>query len=94
MAAALLLHLILDMRPRPLAANERMAREMFSTPPQPVSMSTSTGSGVMSVIRRTSLSTSSIVVIPRSAMPHELAATPPPETYSRLEPRGFGKPAA
>ena len=58
----------------------RMVREMLNAPPQPVSISTSSGRSVTSVMRRTSISTSSMVVMPRSGMPQELAATPPPDT--------------
>ncbi len=52
---------------------------MLKALPQPVSMSTSSGRVVTSVMRRTSVSTSSIVLMPRSGMPSEFAATPPPD---------------
>ena len=42
------------------------------------------GMPVASTIRRASVSTSSIVEMPRSGMPSELAATPPPDRYSAL----------
>ncbi|MNJ54464.1 hypothetical protein D3C77_499030 [compost metagenome] len=47
--------------------------------PKPVSTSTSSGRSQTSVIRRTSVSTSSSPVMPRSGRPREPAATPPPE---------------
>src|SRR5436309_10371218 len=65
---------------------ERIVRSMLNALPQPVSMSTSSGSVVTSVIRRTSIKTSSRVLIARSGMPSELAATPPPDRYSALKP--------
>ena len=57
----------------------RTVRAMLNAPPQPVSMSTSSGSDVAAVMRRASISTSSMVLMPRSGMPSELAAKPPPE---------------
>ena len=42
-------------------------------------MSTNSGSPVASVIRLTSVNTSSMVLIPRSGTPSEFAATPPPD---------------
>ena len=68
----------------PTRSNERIVRAMLKAPPQPVSMSTSSGICVASTIRRASVSTSSIVLMPRSGMPSELAATPPPDRYSAL----------
>ncbi len=65
---------------------DRMVRAILNAPPQPVSISTSSGRLVASVIRRTSVSTSSMVLIPRSGSPSELAATPPPDKYSPLNP--------
>ncbi|MNP22753.1 hypothetical protein D3C76_1154370 [compost metagenome] len=47
--------------------------------PKPVSMSTSSGRSQTSVMRRTSVSTSSRVLMPRSGRPREPAATPPPD---------------
>ena len=47
--------------------------------PKPVSTSTSSGRSQTSVIRRTSVSTSSRPLIPRSGRPREPAATPPPD---------------
>ena len=47
--------------------------------PKPVSTSTSSGSAQTSVMRRTSVSTSSRLLMPRSGRPSEPAATPPPE---------------
>jgi hypothetical protein len=47
--------------------------------PKPVSMSTISGTSHTSVMRRTSVSTSSSVLMPRSGRPSEPAATPPPE---------------
>src|SRR5690606_754129 len=70
----------------PTRSNERMVRAMLKAPPQPVSMSTSNGSPVASTMRRASISTSSMVLMPRSGMPSELAATPPPERYSARKP--------
>ena len=47
--------------------------------PKPVSTSTRSGSAHASVIRRTSVSTSSRLLMPRSGRPSEPAATPPPD---------------
>ncbi|CAB4843344.1 unannotated protein [freshwater metagenome] len=47
--------------------------------PKPVSASTKSGVSQMLVIRRTSVRTSSKVVMPRSGTPMEPAATPPPD---------------
>ncbi|MCY1447035.1 hypothetical protein D9M71_636370 [compost metagenome] len=47
--------------------------------PKPVSTSTSSGRSHTSVMRRTSVSTSSRPVMPRSGRPREPAATPPPD---------------
>ncbi len=47
--------------------------------PKPVSTSTSSGRSQTSVIRRMSVRTSSRPEIPRSGIPSEPAATPPPE---------------
>jgi len=47
--------------------------------PNPVSASTSSGSEEASVMRRTSVSTSSRLDMPRSGTPSEPAATPPPD---------------
>ncbi|MNN64722.1 hypothetical protein D3C81_1801750 [compost metagenome] len=47
--------------------------------PKPVSMSTISGRSQTSEMRRTSISTSSIVLMPRSGRPSEPAATPPPD---------------
>ena len=57
------------------------------------STSTSTGSVVTSVIRRRSVRTSSMVVIPRSGIPQEPAATPPPEIYSDMRNIGCLRPS-
>ncbi|CAJ6558746.1 Uncharacterised protein [Burkholderia pseudomallei] len=65
--------------PTPALMNERIVRAMLNAPPQPVSMSTSSGRFVAFVIRFASTSTSSIVLMPRSGMPSEFAATPPPD---------------
>src|SRR5699024_3129484 len=54
--------------------------------PKPVSMSTSSGSSHTSVMRRASISTSSSVLMPRSGMPSEPAATPPPDRYTARKP--------
>ena len=74
----------------PEAITELEMYKLFASrvkaPPQPVSMSTSTGRVVASVRRRASVSTSSMVLMPRSGMPSELAATPPPEMYSAWKP--------
>jgi hypothetical protein len=59
--------------------NARTVRAMLNAPPHPVSASTSKGSVLASVIRRMSISTSSIVLMPRSGRPREFAATPPPD---------------
>jgi hypothetical protein len=57
-----------------------MVRSMLNAlGPKPVSMSTSSGRSHTSVMRRTSISTSSSVLMPRSGKPSELAATPPPD---------------
>jgi hypothetical protein len=47
--------------------------------PKPVSTSTSSGRSQTSVMRRMSVRTSSRFEMPRSGMPSEPAATPPPE---------------
>src|SRR5271154_1050654 len=62
-------------------------REILNAPPHPVSASTSSGSGQASVILRMSVSTSSMVLIPKSGTPRELAATPPPDKYRALNPQ-------
>ena len=49
-------------------------RAMLNAPPQPVSASTRSGKVLASVIRRMSMSTSSMVEIPRSGIPREFAA--------------------
>ena len=67
------------MAPAPALTSERTVRAMLKAPPQPVSASTSNGRSQTSVMRRMSTSTSSRLLIPRSGMPSELAATPPPE---------------
>ena len=70
----------------PAFSIDRIVRAMLNAPPHPVSISTKRGSPEASVIRRTSVSTSSIVLIPKSGIPSEFAATPPPERYSALNP--------
>jgi hypothetical protein len=57
----------------------RTVRAILNAPPHPVSTSTSRGKPHASVMRRISTSTSSIVLMPRSGMPSEFAATPPPD---------------
>ena len=47
--------------------------------PKPVSTSTSNGVSHTLVMRRTSVKTSSKVVIPKSGIPSDPAATPPPD---------------
>ena len=47
--------------------------------PKPVSASTNNGRSHTSVIRRTSVNTSSRLLIPKSGKPKEPAATPPPD---------------
>ena len=47
--------------------------------PNPVSASTNSGVSHTLVIRRTSVNTSSNVVIPKSGTPKDPAATPPPD---------------
>ena len=79
-AAALGLHLVLHVdRGRSARIISRMVREMLKAVPQPVSMSTSSGSGLAAVIRRTSSSTSFRVVMPRSGWAKEALATPAPD---------------
>src|SRR5580698_11549552 len=75
------------MPPAPNLVNDLTVRAMLNAPPQPVSASTSIGRGQASVMRRMSMSTSSIVLIPRSGTPKELAATPLPARYSALKPQ-------
>jgi len=70
----------------PARSKLRIVRAILNAPPQPTSMSTSKGVSTLSVIRRASISTSSIVVIPKSGIPHEQAATPPPDRYTALNP--------
>ena len=74
-------------RPAPNLMNDFTVRAMLNAPPQPVSASTSSGSGQASVMRRMSISTSSMVLMPRSGTPRELAATPPPDRYRALNPQ-------
>ena len=57
---------------------------MLKAPPHPVSMSTNKGKSLALVILLASVKTSSMEVIPRSGMPYEAAATPPPERYIAL----------
>ena len=47
-------------------------------------MSTSNGREEALEILLTSIRTSSIVVIPKSGIPYDAAATPPPERYKAL----------
>ena len=63
-----------------------IVRDIFNAPPNPVSMSTSKGVSVTSVILLMSINTSSKVDIPKSGIPKEPAATPPPERYKALYP--------
>ena len=63
----------------PALVNDFTVRAMLNAPPQPVSASTSKGSVLASVMRRMSMSTSSMVLMPRSGRPSEFAATPPPD---------------
>ena len=70
----------------PARSKLRIVRAILNAPPQPTSMSTSKGVSTLSVIRRASISTSSIVVMPKSGIPHEQAATPPPDRYTALNP--------
>ena len=59
---------------------ERTERAMLNADaPKPVSISTRSGVSQTSVMRRTSTNTSSSPVIPKSGIPSEPAATPPPE---------------
>jgi hypothetical protein len=58
---------------------ERVVETLKALEPKPVSTSTSSGRSQTSVIRRTSINTSSRLEMPRSGMPSEPAATPPPE---------------
>ena len=57
---------------------------MLKAPPQPVSISTRSGKEEALVILLTSIRTSSIDVIPKSGIPYEAAATPPPDKYTAL----------
>ncbi|MCY1539941.1 hypothetical protein D9M68_755530 [compost metagenome] len=52
---------------------------MNADEPKPVSTSTNKGRSQTSVMRRTSVSTSSSPVMPKSGSPSEPAATPPPD---------------
>ena len=56
-----------------------MVRAMLKAPPHPVSISTNKGNELAAVILFASAKTSSMVVIPRSGIPCEAAATPPPD---------------
>ncbi len=68
------------MAPAPALISERTVRATLKADgPKPVSTSTSSGRLQTSVMRRTSMSTSSSVLIPRSGRPSEPAATPPPD---------------
>jgi hypothetical protein len=79
--AALGADLIFDLAGRSPGFDERLdsTAMLNALGPKPVSMSTSSGTSHTSVMRRTSVSTSSIELIPRSGKPSEPAATPPPE---------------
>ena len=64
----------------PALISERVVRATLKAlAPKPVSTSTSSGRSQTSVMRRMSISTSSRLEMPRSGMPSEPAATPPPE---------------
>ena len=64
----------------PALMSERVVRATLKAlTPNPVSTSTSNGRSQTSVMRQTSVSTSSRLEMPRSGMPSELAATPAPE---------------
>ena len=65
--------------PHPALIISFIVLEILKAPPQPVSISTSKGSDVELDILLTSIRTSSMDVIPRSGIPYEAAATPPPE---------------
>ena len=55
--------------PAPARIISFTVRPMLKAPPQPVSMSTSNGTSVAALMRRTSSSTSFMVVMPRSGSP-------------------------
>ena len=64
----------------PAFSSDRTVRAMLKAEaPKPVSTSTRSGRSHASVILRTSTSTSSRLLMPRSGMPSEPAATPPPD---------------
>src|SRR5208283_3414868 len=82
---------------KPAAPNlmkDLTVRAMLNAPPQPVSASTRSGRAHASLMRRISTSTSSRVLMPRSGTPSELAATPPPDRYSALNPEASASRAA
>jgi hypothetical protein len=88
MAATLGLHLIFDMQPGSTEFRKDFTvRAILNAPPQPVSASTNSGKAQASVILRMSISTSSMVLMPKSGIPRELAATPPPDKYRALNPQ-------
>ncbi len=64
----------------PNLISDRVVRATLNAEaPKPVSTSTSSGTSHTSVMRRTSVSTSSRPEMPRSGRPSEPAATPPPD---------------
>ena len=64
----------------PALMSERTVRATLKAlAPKPVSTSTSSGRSHTSVMRRTSIRTSSRFEMPRSGKPSDPAATPPPE---------------
>ncbi len=64
----------------PASISDLIVRWMLKADgPKPVSISTRSGRSQTAVILRTSTSTSSKVVIPKSGTPKDPAATPPPE---------------
>ena len=65
--------------PAPNFINDLIVLAMLNAPPNPVSTSTRRGSEQVSVIRLTSVNTSSKEEIPKSGIPNDPAATPPPD---------------
>mmetsp|Transcript_82159 Transcript_82159/g.236077 ORF Transcript_82159/g.236077 Transcript_82159/m.236077 type:complete len:254 (+) Transcript_82159:259-1020(+) len=75
------------MAPAPACSMSRTVRSMLKIEaPKPVSMSTKAGTVVTRVSLRTSTSTSSSPVTPKSGTPRLASATPPPLTYTAWKP--------
>ncbi len=75
-------------RPAPNLMNDFTVRAMLNAPPHPVSASTSSGSGQASVMRRMSISTSSMVLMPEIRNPQGIGGDSAARQIQRLESAG------